>query len=127
MHTVTGWIVGLLVSLLVGHFVTIWTLSALRRTFTYNPPSHAVISPWITGAVERLFFTVAVAFDFSAVTVAMIAWIAAKMLPHWNTKQQVDNIEAIGFSALNAGLVSMLFAMVGGLICRGTIALPRVP
>lgn len=127
MDILIRWIVGLLISIVVGHFVTIWTLRGLRRTFKYQPPSYRVIPPWINGVVERLFFTVVVAFDFSAVTVGMVAWIAAKMAAHWNTKQQIENIEAIRFSALMAGLVSMLFAVIGGLICQGKISLPWLP
>jgi hypothetical protein len=75
----------------------------------------ARVSPWLTGIVERAFFTVVLAFDVSGASTAMMAWLTVKMLPNWN-RTTADPPGA--FTALLAGLVSLFFALVGGLICR---------
>jgi len=41
-------------------------------------------SPWVTGITERLFFTVAVAFELSGVATAMMGWMAIKLAANWN-------------------------------------------
>ena len=81
------------------------------------------IPPWVVGLIEGVFFTTAVAFEMSGVTVAMIAWIAAKMAANWGARkfEGIDNIQAFRLSALLGSLASMGFALIGGLICRGTI------
>ena len=70
--------------------------------------------------VERTFFTVAVATELSGVTTAMIAWLALKFATNWNFAGMGAPAATRGFafSALLAGLVSMLFATIGGLVAR---------
>jgi len=57
---------------------------------------------------------------------AMMAWIAAKMAANWlrrtAPKAEPEKLEEIvrgQFSALIAGAISMLFALLGGLILQG--------
>jgi len=79
----------------------------------------------VTGILERTFFTLLVAFNVSGTGTAMIAWLALKMASGWNsgersepgTKKWIDAVNT-SFVALLAGLASMLFAVVGGLIIR---------
>ncbi|WP_157719519.1 hypothetical protein [Pseudomonas oryzae] len=77
--------------------------------------------PWLTGMTERLFFTVLVAFAVSDVATTMVAWLALKLATNWHRFQDDSTARYFGFSALLAGLVSMLFAFLGGLIVRGDL------
>jgi hypothetical protein len=75
---------------------------------------------WVTGAVERLFFTVLVGFESQGVPALMLVWIGLKMATNWNhpTWKDLPESRAYALSALLAGLVSMLFAFLGGLLIR---------
>ena len=80
---------------------------------------------WLTGLVERLFFTIIVAVDLSGIAIAMLAWLGLKLAINWNRlgiDLGVEHSEILrarfGFSAALAGLVSMIFALIGGLICQ---------
>jgi hypothetical protein len=49
----------------------------------------------------------------------MMGWLAVKMLTHWNRPENNQRPFSAGaFTALLGGLMSMLFALVGGLILR---------
>jgi hypothetical protein len=79
------------------------------------------VPPWLTGSLERFFFTVAVAFNVSGYVVAMIAWTALKMATDWNRPQGASHNPAGAWTALLGGLMSMFFALLGGLVCGGLI------
>ena len=82
------------------------------------------VHSWLIGFTERTFFTILVAFNMSATAVAMIAWVTLKMLCNWNILlRERGNItlRSLAWSALLGNMVSMLFALIGGLICRGSI------
>jgi len=121
------WAVGLFVSLIVGHFVVGLFLSRLRRKLGLGekPRTHDIaiarVPPWLTGAIERLFFTVLVGSNVSGVPTAMIGWLALKLATNWNRpgSPDVSTTRAFALSALLAGLLSMLFALWGGFICAG--------
>ena len=84
----------------------------------------ADIPSWLIGLGERTFFAILVAFNVSATAVAMIVWVAVKMLYDWNILwRQRENItiRSLALSGLLGNIVSMLFALIGGLICRGSI------
>lgn len=51
----------------------------------------------------------------------MMGWLALKLATNWNSKKMEDDPKArpFAFTALLAGLVSMLFATLGGLVCGG--------
>ena len=96
-----------------------------------NPDSLRV-PPWLTGVVERLVFTFFVGYGMNGTATAMMAWIGFKMLTNWNRpdadtrrrqikfppiKERQDNarqVRAGAFIALLLGLMSMLFALLGG-------------
>jgi hypothetical protein len=120
MTPMTRWGVGLFVSLVVGWIVTMVFLSLLRRHIELpKDTSASQVPPSLTGLVERLFFTVAVAFDLSGTVPAMMGWLAVKMASNWNRPGDGGLQDPRGaVSALLAGLVSLGFALVGGLICR---------
>jgi hypothetical protein len=50
----------------------------------------------------------------------MIAWTAAKMATDWNRLQGEREDPAGALTEVLGSLVSMFFALIGGLICRGT-------
>ena len=118
-------LVGLSVSLVGGGLAAHVCLRMLRLTAEKDTKGKRV-PPWVTGVVERLFFTCFAAFSFQAAPGAMITWIGLKMLTNWNRLSSPDAAEnqkqrALAFSALLGGLVSMLFALIGGLICSRTL------
>lgn len=91
------------------------------------------VSAVIVGLLERLFFTLAVAYEVSGAVIAMIAWLTVKLLTHrnsplWNTRG-LENEERKAlmygaYAALIAGFVSMSFALVGGLVWAGKSPIP---
>jgi hypothetical protein len=119
------WILGLGFSLIAGHFAVEFFLSQLRKYMGLGdkPPltqSYRGVPPWLTGGLERVFFTFLVAFEVTGTPAAMIGWLALKLATNWNHPDYKDNRSeerAVAFSALVAGLVSMLFALLGGQIC----------
>ena len=122
---------GLLVALGVGHIGLEWVLPWLRGKMGLSAadlqkvrPRYRV-EPWLTGLVERLFFAGLVAWEAGGAGLTMIAWLAAKMAANWERPNpEVEDRDAqigLAFSALIAGLLSMFFALVGGLIIGGKI------
>lgn len=94
-------------------------------TATYRWELKALWTGVAIGLMERLFFIVGVAFWLPGIGVAMIAWITAKMAAGWNkTESNSEGFKAEKrrrFASLAGGIVSMLAATIGGLICGGHI------
>jgi hypothetical protein len=121
MDTMT-WSIGIGVSLILGWPVTEGFLYVLRRAYGIEKPSRVKRVPsWLTGIVERLFFTIAVAYNVGGSITAMIGWIAVKLASRWIGPDNENGPGArfLAFSSVLGGLVSMLFALVGGLIAGG--------
>ena len=56
--------------------------------------------------------------------IGMVAWMGAKMAAHWGKESQenrISNIVTVRFLVLVGTMVSLLFAMIGGLICAGKL------
>jgi hypothetical protein len=125
MDVVLRWVIGLFVSLGVGWLVTYQFVRWVRAHYRIEEHTGAAafVPPWLTGLVERLFFTVLIAFNISGTAVAMIGWIAAKMAANWNRPGTPVAFAGAALSALLGGMMSMLFALLGGLICSGQIRL----
>ncbi len=125
MDDILPWLIGLLTSLGVGHLVVDGFLRSLRRRSGLGdkPVAHDIavprVAPWLTGLVERLFFTILVASGASGVPTAMVGWLGLKLATNWNHPgwKELSTSRAFAFSGLLAGLLSMLFAYLGGLIC----------
>lgn len=121
------WIVGLFVSLVLGAAAVEIGLRLLRymiRVGDKRSLPHASnvtgVPGWLTGIVERLFFTILIGFGVQGVPAAMMVWIGLKLTTNWNHPRWKDTPEewtVFAFTALLAGLMSMLFAALGGLIC----------
>lgn len=123
-----AWFTGLLFSLVVGGLVTWLFLKILRRSLCISPlfDDRKRVPPWLTGATERLFFTLLIGLGVEGITGPMIGWLALKLATNWNHPDWKDkpNARTFALSALLAGLISMLFAYIGGLLCASKISLP---
>ena len=132
------WLVGLGFSLGVGHVAVDQFLKRLRHYMKLGPkPGQGsetqAVPSWLMGVGERFFFTFAVAFNVSGASVAMIGWLGLKLAANWSrpgreaTQEGLDPQESVlrvvrwSLSAAIAGLLSMTFALLGGLICNSTI------
>jgi hypothetical protein len=127
--TLGRWTLGLSFSVFIG--------AALIRLFFYileklwlgpTPKDRNHIPAWLTGMVERLFFTVLVggSSDPSNVPVLMFGWIGAKLAANWSNPrfQPYPKARAFTIRALLAGLLSMLFALIGGWMARSPQTFP---
>jgi hypothetical protein len=123
--TVMQWVVGLFVSLVVGNIVSGRFIKDVRRKFGPSPARSKEVPTWLTGIIERLFFTLLVAFGLQEIAGSMIGWIGLKLAVNWNHPDFEGNADARSFAmtALQAGLISMLFSYIGGLICIGAFGL----
>ena len=118
------WSVGLLVSLVFGGIVTLYYARRVMKLIGDEDPSYRLFIPLSIGVVENLFFTIGVAFNLSGVMIGMVAWMGAKMAAHWgkeSPEHQVTNIVTVRFLVLVGTMISLLFAMIGGLICAGRL------
>jgi hypothetical protein len=75
----------------------------------------------LTGSVERGFFTVVVAYEVGDPVAGMMAWIAIKLAANWGHYSRAEDpkINKHAFRAILSGMVSMLFALIGGRIASG--------
>jgi hypothetical protein len=122
----SGWIWGLAISLLGGGVFTWAFLGVTRKTLRLgakHTSNQAQVPAWLTGIVERTFFTLLVALHVQGVPAAMIGWLAIKLASNWNhpSAPKGSTTRAHAFLALLAGLISLGFAYFGGLICGGEI------
>jgi hypothetical protein len=136
-HTLFGWLVGLLgVSLILGSLFSWLSWLGLRCFFDstarrqkWTVPEQATeripIQPVLIGVLERVFFTILVAFNISGVAGGLFTWILVKMLSGWNRITGGDETwrRMLAFNALINSLVSLLFGVIGGLIANGIIPL----
>ena len=141
------WVIGLvLVSGLLGWLVTTIFLGLLRQYITQkNLTARGVmiflldvlrghttdstargVMPWLTGVVERTFFTVAIGLGLSGGALAgMLIWVTFKYYVNWQRRQGRPDLldrymeKVPGLSGLLGSLVSLFFAFIGGCICRG--------
>lgn len=124
MEFVIVWILGLVFSCGIGHFAVGWFLNWLReRADLSSKFIPGVPPPWLTGILERGFFTIAVAVDASDALTAMMAWLALKLAANWQARVSWEDNKRIlyMFTALLAGFMSMLFAFLGGLFIRNIL------
>lgn len=122
-------------SLIAGSFVAIvFGLAFVKiflwfiQTFTKIRDDRARSRPdrfpaWVIGIIERSFFMLIVAFSISGAATAMIGWLALKLASNWNRpgwksndKENQSNLIANAFTTIMAGMVSMTFSLIGGLL-----------
>ncbi len=122
MDTLLRWSVGLAVALIVGALVTEVFVGSLRKTLNIPESAGRVVPGWLTGLSERLFFTIVIAFNVSGAAIAMMAWVALKLVPNWQLYVAHGTAnKPMAWSSLLGSLCSMFFALVGGLIASGRI------
>ena len=133
IHPWTPWVAGLVFSLGFGHVAVYEFLVRLRLYMNLGskPGQESItkaVPSWLMGVGERFFFTIAVGVNLSGAGVAMMAWIAIKMAANWNrpgppNEEEEDLLirKRFALSAAVAGMMSMIFALLGGLICKGKI------
>lgn len=124
MEDLIRWGVGLVgVSLVLGHFVTRALTTVLNRNIPVETGPWNEIPKWLRktliGLVERTFFTVAVAVGLSGTAVAMIGWTALKGTLYWASYKETHPANVL--IALIGSLVSLLFAVLGALLCNGEL------
>ena len=108
------WTVGLSVALIFDGIITQFYARKTRQLVGDEDHHFRIAIPISLG----------IAFELSGVMVVMVTWMAAKMAAHWG-KETLDNrvthIETIRFTVLMGTMVSLLFSMIGGLICVGRL------
>jgi hypothetical protein len=119
---------GFFISCVIGHYVVKHFLGHLRQCMGLRSRTDT-LAMWIaaplttrtpaalTGFVERVFFTILVASNVSDILTGMIGWLALKLGANWQSRKDEIDEEVrtnYAFSALLAGLVSMLMAYLGG-------------
>lgn len=143
---VLPFLLGILVTLFLGHVGAVWVLALYRKKVADAPdaPRRAM---W-TGLLERTAMAIAVAASVEAAVVASgaLVWIGAKMAANWksriqpsldepeyspqaqNTGAQDDEegndeleVQLKAMSALLASLVGLSLAVAGGLIIRASL------
>ncbi len=116
---VTNLIYGFAFSLIGGH-IACWSIHV---GIGFERPTHKRLPPYMMGMIERLFFTIITITHFTVVPYLMMSWLVLKMVTNWNSaaRQDRENKEerSRAILALGTGLLSMLFAFGGGLICMG--------
>lgn len=139
-QNIINWLVGLVgVSLLLGSIVTWATWKKLHSIFESTAKKknwevkreEAEKIPYIPitiGIFERVFFTVMVAFNISGAGVAIVSWMLIKMATGWNRISGGGETwrRMLSFTGLLCSMTSLFFAVLGGLIANGRIALPDI-
>ena len=142
---VARWALGLLVSLAGGHVAAWGVLKLWRSGIEDKFPEIPGVPNYVIGLGERFFFTVVIANAGASAAVAMMVWLTVKMAANWNrpwsgggqqggqpppqeearrtaaseAEREVSKQIRRAMASLFAGLVSMTFALIGGLICAG--------
>jgi hypothetical protein len=123
---IINWSIGLLgFAVIFGYFITALFTSKLRKHAEEGVTPDKVMAFW-TGTIERLFFTLLVAFEMSGIPTVLVAWIIFKVAPDWDRlkkETQAEDLKGPAFVRLLGNVLSMIFALVGGLICSGKIPL----
>ena len=141
------WGLGLLISLCLGHIVTKWFVRVIRRQAGCDDKRYSEyleyyrsqvpeeqrfrvipLSPGLQGALERLFFTVLFVFVPTGTPTAMMAWLAVKMITNLNRGDllKLEIVRSRALTGLTGAMVSLFFAVLGGLVCGTTIRIPGI-
>jgi hypothetical protein len=90
--------------------------SEIIKSETKNYRPNSFLSR-LAGFLERTFFIIVIFYDGANAASAMITWLFLKMATGWNLLSNNEPTHRkLAFCSLHAGLISMLCALVGGLI-----------
>jgi hypothetical protein len=125
MPEILQWIIGLVgISLFLGtiavgiwHRFLCWLMDIECKAELKWPKRPVTETGFLTGVIERTFFTVAVATNLSGTAIAMIAWITVKYYISWKDSTE-KNVRKQAMASLLSGMVSMLVALTAGHICN---------
>ena len=148
------WVYGMVVSVAGGHYfsrISLWWLWGKQadpvlkfwktvRGFRHIPSPlnkkpqewRGGVPQWATGGLERIFFTLVVGYSGVGVGAGtMMVWLGIKTALNWRRYETKDPDELriiIRASQVSTftGLLSLLFALVGGLLIAVAIA-PSLP
>lgn len=119
--TIVFWILGLYISLFLGGFFTTLFRRYIMKANGQNDtgePEKINDRAWIFGSLERLFFTLAAAISVGGAVIAMMIWVGMKMITLGFWQQNAEPSTKAAMNYLTISLVSMVFALIGGLFCR---------
>src|ERR1700744_1590585 len=91
------WMVGFFASLFRGQLCCRGFLKLARHSNEAGPKPDVDwrrVRPWITGYIERFFFTLLVAYSANGFPTAMIAWLGLKIATNWNHPDWKDSANA---------------------------------
>ncbi|HEX2521291.1 MAG TPA: hypothetical protein VHP35_04135 [Terriglobia bacterium] len=116
------WLVGLVVATVGGMPIGLLLKRTRKRLgiTKSEDDKDKQLSPLLTGVVERFVFAIFVGLNIQGIAPGMMAWLGLKLAANWNrTKGDNQEQKSLSLTAALAGLVSMMFAAIGGMICRG--------
>jgi hypothetical protein len=137
-HTIGTWIAGLVVSLIIGsvvcrlawtafHSFTLTTAAKMNWPYDKDDAERIPVYGVLIGILERLFFTLLIAFGGAGIAPALVLWMIVKMTAGWNRINKSGVFyRMLAFTGLIVSMTSMLFAALGGLIANGSIPLFRL-
>lgn len=113
------WFIGGYVSLFFGYFIT--EIFHAWAFYTRIGDSDTQDREWrlVVGTIERFFFMVAVAFSVTGAILGMMGWITLKTATNqnWIEAKKDEKFGTRAMCSLLSSMVSMLFALFGGLFC----------
>ncbi len=124
--SVDAWVQGFFLSLFVGGVVTDFCRYEGHRRIENLPERRGSVPGWITGLLERTFFTLATAVSPPATIPAMIGWLGVKLAANWQRAKPTEATRSAAFLAVAVGLLAMLFSLLGGLLCRKYFGAPII-
>lgn len=119
-----NWFIGVvLIGVGVGHLF-VWMFSAWSQRYLAPDPRDGElrVPSWATGIIERFIFgsLVFISVDPGTSIAALGGWLALKLATNWSHPSFPNSPDARHYAirALLAGLISMSFAFIGGLLGR---------
>ena len=111
-------LMGIFVAFVPAHWVVPDVLEWLREDVSFDHPDDDDGVPGsVVGWFERTFFTLAILASVSGAITGMVLWMGVKMAAHWDTRTE-SGVEAMRITALLGNLLSLFFALAGGLLIR---------
>lgn len=138
---------GSVVALILGHLYVKTFLEVIRKCIYQKTAERKekvddvyidtlAVPPWVVGITERIFLGALVAFNIPGTGAAMGTWMLVKMATDWHrllpstekpcsiegskqeeTKHKIGP-RSLAWGSLTASMISLLFALIGGLICQ---------
>jgi undecaprenyl pyrophosphate phosphatase UppP len=123
-------VAGLVIALGLGHFAVKWFLDSVRAESDVPADRPGAGVPnWIIGLFERTFAFLIILAAVEGAYAVLGAWIAAKLALNWQRHPYKDDpeeerlVRVYGISALMAGILSLGFGVVGGVISRSGLVI----